>query len=112
MELGYRQEQDILITTLAGRLESAVATQVEQSLLQKIDEGFVKIVFDLSHTEYITSAGLRVLLVAAKRTRTLGGMFRLCSANEENLKVLEVVGFLDIIEYTHSLDEALRPFSE
>ena len=108
MDIQYRQEDTYLVATLCGRLETVAAAEVEQRLLEKIGEGNGKVVLDLSGTEYISSAGLRVLLVTAKTLDRSGGTFRLCAASPENLQVLEMVGFLNIMEYADTLDEALR----
>lgn len=108
MDIRYRQEEAYLVATLCGRLETVAAVEVEQRLLEKVGEGNSKLVLDLSETEYISSAGLRVLLVTAKTLGRSGGTFRLCAASPENLQILEMVGFLHIMEYAATLDEALR----
>lgn len=107
VDIRYRQEEAFLVATLYGRLETIAATEVERRLLEKIGEGNRKLVLDLSETEYISSAGLRVLLVTAKTLGRSGGTFRLCAATPENLQVLEMVGFLNVMEYVDTLEEAL-----
>lgn len=107
MEIRYQQNNAVLVATLCGRLETVAATEVLERLLEKIGEGSNHLVLDLSETEYISSAGLRTLLVMAKTLGGSGGTFRLCAASPENLQVLEMVGFLNIMEHVESLDEAL-----
>ena len=107
MEIRYQQKDAMLVASLCGRLETVAASEVQQHLLEKIEAGNHHLVLDLSQTEYISSAGLRVLLVAAKTLGGSGGSFALCSASPENRQVLEMVGFLDIMKYADSLEEAL-----
>ncbi len=81
------------IVGIKGRLNAVTASDLEQSLNQTIEEGSLQIVLDLASLEYISSAGLRIFLVIAKRLKTLKG--ELCLAGlEGNIKeVIEISGF-------------------
>jgi anti-anti-sigma factor len=67
MEFAQRQAGDVVIVRLSGRLDSSAAPPAEESFAQL--PGACHLVIDLSALEYLSSAGLRVLLVAAKRAQ-------------------------------------------
>jgi anti-anti-sigma factor len=89
-----------------GRLDTNNHAEAEGLVLGHAVTGSEKVVFDFSKTDYISSAGLRVVLVAAKKVRG-GGAIALCNANEQVGEVLEISGFLDIIQHYGSLQAAV-----
>ncbi len=107
MDIQYSLDEEILVAAITGRLEAMVVAEAETSMFDKVDEGYHRWVVDLSQTDYIASAGLRILLKLAKRLKPVGGVFCLCAANEDNHQVLEISGFLSIIDYYDQLDEAI-----
>jgi anti-anti-sigma factor len=80
----------------AGRLDTASAPAVEPALLAMIVPG-ARVVLDLSAVTYISSAGLRIVLKAAKQARAGGGGFALAAPQPAVREVLEVSGFDRII---------------
>jgi anti-anti-sigma factor len=80
----------------AGRLDTASAPSVERALLAIMAPG-ARVVLDLSAITYISSAGLRVLLKAAKEARAAGGAFALAAPQPAVREVLDVSGFDRII---------------
>ena len=89
-----------------GRLDTNNHAEAEALVLAHTVTGAEKVVFDFSKTDYISSAGLRVVLVAAKKVRA-GGAIALCNANEQVAEVLEISGFLDIIQHYGGLQQAI-----
>lgn len=84
-----------LIVKLEGRLDTTTAPMLEGELKLAID-GIASLVFDMAGLEYISSAGLRVLLSAQKVMNRQGSMV-IKNANEEVKEVFEVTGFSDIL---------------
>ena len=80
---------------LEGRLDTMTAPELEQELKASMD-GADSLVFDFSHLDYISSAGLRVLLVAQKAMSLKGGM-KVTHVKELVQEVFEVTGFADIL---------------
>ena len=80
---------------LEGRLDTTTAPQLEAELKNSLD-GVTELVFDLGALEYISSAGLRVLLSAYKTMRGQGSM-KITNANELVKEVFEVTGFSDFL---------------
>jgi anti-sigma B factor antagonist len=80
---------------LTGRLDTTTAPDLEKELKDSLD-GMSAVIIDMSALEYISSAGLRVLLSAQKIMNKQGGM-KLCHVNENIMEILEVTGFVDIL---------------
>lgn len=89
-------ENGRLILALEGRLDTTTAPQLEEALQGALGEDMEALVLDFSGLEYISSAGLRVLLAAQKRVRCAGGM-TLVNVNEVVMEIFEVTGFVDIL---------------
>lgn len=98
MSLNIHKTQTVAQTTLllSGRLDTLTAPELEsqlRTLLPEIDT----LNLDFSGLEYISSAGLRVLLVAQKEMNKKGGTMTLLHVNETVMEVLEMTGFTDIL---------------
>ena len=84
-----------LTIALEGRLDTTTAPDLEKEVQESLD-GVTSLVFDLTALEYISSAGLRVLLSAQKIMNKQGEM-KITGANEAIMEVFEVTGFIDIL---------------
>ena len=84
------------IVALAGRLDTTTAPELEAQLRALLPETNT-LVLDLTTLDYISSAGLRVLLVAQKEMNKKKGQLSLTHVNESVMEVLEVTGFTDIL---------------
>ena len=84
-----------LTVALEGRLDTTTAPKLEEELRSSVD-GITRLVFDLAKLEYISSAGLRVLLAMQKLMNQQGEMV-LQNVNEAVMEVFEVTGFSDIL---------------
>ena len=82
----------------------------EDKILAVIDGGERRLVIDLSRLDYVSSAGLRVFLLASKRLNPAGGKLVLCSLQEPVKEVFDIVGFFSILSILGSKDEALKSF--
>lgn len=93
MEIIKTKKETSLSIALQGRLDTTTAPQLEAELLL---DGITELVLDFSELEYISSAGLRVLLSAQKVMSKQGAMI-LRGVNEEIMEVFEITGFSDIL---------------
>ena len=84
-----------LTVALEGRLDTTTAPELEQSLQESISDAS-ELVMDFEKLEYISSAGLRVLLSAQKIMNKQGSM-KVVHVNETIMEILEVTGFVDIL---------------
>jgi anti-anti-sigma factor len=93
------------VAALKGRLDTATAPAVEAKLLAML-EGGGKLIADMGEVHYVSSAGLRVLLKAAKQAKASGGAFALAAPQAPVREVLEISGFDKILAIHPSRDEA------
>lgn len=98
---------DVAILRPVGRLDTATSPELERTVLERLDAGCKRIVFDLADMEYVSSAGLRVILLAGKRLRAGQGRLVLSGMRETVRDVFEMSGFLTLFSVTPNLDEAL-----
>lgn len=95
MTIAKMAEGTKLTITLAGRLDTTTAPKLETELKQSIS-GVNELVLDFSGLEYLSSAGLRVLLSAQKVMNRQGSMV-VRNVNETIMEIFEVTGFVDIL---------------
>ena len=95
MKIEKNLNEKNMVVALEGRLDTTTAPQLEEELKAGL-EGVTDLVIDLSKLEYISSAGLRVLLSAFKIMRNKGKM-KVTNANELVKEVFEVTGFSDFL---------------
>jgi stage II sporulation protein AA (anti-sigma F factor antagonist) len=107
MSLSSEKVGEILVVYTAGQINSANAAQVESQLLAHIEQGERLCVLDLSQLDYISSAGLRVVLMLAKRLKQDAGQLVLCSLQPHVREVFDISGFLAILTVVDSRSTAL-----
>ena len=95
LNIKNNREDARLTVTLEGRLDTTTAPDLEKNLQESIQSVEV-LVMNFEKLDYISSAGLRVLLSAQKIMNKQGGM-KLCHVNENIMEILEVTGFVDIL---------------
>ena len=103
-----QQNRDgIWIVRPVGRLDSASSPELERLVNEQIDGGARRVVFDLGDMDYVSSAGLRVILLAGKKLRAAHGKLALCGMRELVREVFEMSGFLQLFAVTPTVDEAI-----
>ena len=95
MTINTAREANALTVALEGRLDTTTAPELESALNEALD-GVEALTIDLEKLEYISSAGLRVLLSAQKRMMKQGGM-KVTHVGETIMEIFEVTGFSDIL---------------
>ena len=80
---------------VSGRLDTQTAPELENEL-DSILSGLKELTFDFANLEYVSSAGLRVILKAQKAMNTQGSM-KLTGVNDSIMEVFDITGFLDIL---------------
>lgn len=94
MTIDSIKEKDKLLLKLTGRLDTTTAPELEEALGSL--EGVRHLQLDFAGLEYLSSAGLRVLLSASKRMKKQGEM-EICNVNDEIMEVFTITGFSDIL---------------
>ena len=95
MTISKKQNESALELALAGRLDTVTAPELEKELKASLD-GAKELTLDFAGLDYISSAGLRVLL-SAQKTMNRQGAMKLVHVNETIMEIFEVTGFSDIL---------------
>ena len=95
MTIQQTKNGNALTIALEGRLDTMTAPELEETL-KTAREGVAELTFDFEKLDYISSAGLRVLL-AAQKTMNQQGSMKVKNANEIIMEIFEVTGFADIL---------------
>ncbi|MFQ8639897.1 MAG: STAS domain-containing protein [Acutalibacteraceae bacterium] len=95
MQINKTQNNTDLIVTLVGRLDTTTAPQLEAELKRSLD-GITGLTLNLAELEYLSSAGLRVILSAQKVMNRQGKMV-VKNANDTVMEIFEITGFSDIL---------------
>ena len=96
MEIKKTEEGSVTILQPIGRIDSNTASDLENALLNLLENQENKIVINLESVDYISSAGLRIFLMAGKKLKSLEGSFVLANMNEHIKEVFDISGFTPI----------------
>ncbi|GHU32835.1 anti-sigma factor antagonist [Betaproteobacteria bacterium] len=107
MLLSCEEAGDLRVAVIEGRINGANAGDLEEALLALLDKGSQKFVLDFSGVDYISSAGLRVVLLAAKKISASAGSLVLCGMQPGVFEVFEMCGFVDILTIVDTRATAL-----
>ena len=95
MKISKTRNESALTVALEGRLDTTTAPELEAELKSALS-GTTELVFDFAKLDYISSAGLRVLLSTQKVMNKQGSM-KIINVNETIMEVFDVTGFVDIL---------------
>ena len=109
LEINLKSIGDATVVNCIGSLDTQSSLEAEDQLNQLIDAGATKIVVNFETLDFVSSAGLRVLLAAAKSLKKVDGELRICGLNEI-VKVFDISGFATIFKVFGSESEALDGF--
>ena len=98
MDITIRDEGDIKVVMLNGKLDTNTTPAAESEINALIEAGASKLLINFEQLSYISSSGLRLLLATAKRLKVEGGDLQVCSLNEMATEVFEISGFSTILK--------------
>ena len=101
MTIETKKNNKELIVALSGRLDTTTAPTLEQTISENIYD-IEKLILDFKGLEYITSAGLRVVLNAQKKMQQIGTM-KVINVGQEVMDIFEMTGFVDILTITETI---------
>ena len=108
LEISEAHEQGILIVRPTGKLDTLTAREFESHLGQRVENGDGPLLVDMAGIDYVSSFGLRSILIIAKRLAPFGRKFILFSTNPSVHEVLRVSGFLKIVTVEETMEAALQ----
>ena len=97
MKIEITQNNDIVVAAIAGRLDTVTSSEFEMSLTPYFSSPGLELVLDCCAMEYISSAGLRVVLMAHKSIVANGGRFVIRNLSKEVRSVFDMIGFSNIL---------------
>jgi anti-anti-sigma factor len=104
MKLEIKEANGIVSFIFQGRLDAVTSEGVESDIIQSINEGG-RYIYNLASLEYISSAGLRVLLATSKEIQHKQGRFVMCGPSPDVRHILEISGFASIFHLADTLEE-------
>jgi len=107
MDLQTRIENNAIVVTISGRLDAVTAPEYEKRIRELIDSGNNYFVVDFEQLDYISSAGLRALLLMAKLLKEKGGKVCLANVKGNVRSVFDMSGFTTIFKMEDSIATAL-----
>ena len=108
MEITECKTADIVTLCVSGRLDTTTAKTFEDKILGQIESGDRRFIVDLAQLDYISSAGLRVFVLAAKRLNSTNGKMVLCALKDPGQRGVRLAGFSSIFSVYGSHDEAIK----
>lgn len=108
MHISQELHDEVIVVAPQGRIDSTTSAAFDAHLLGLPKTGQPRIVIDFANVDYISSAGLRVMLTLAKRVRDARGALALCSLDDTVRQVFELAGFLPLFAVEGSRDGAVR----
>jgi anti-anti-sigma factor len=100
----------VTVVEMEGNLDTNSSIDAQHHVNGLMDDGVAKMLVDFTKVDFVSSAGLRVLLATAKRLGGIGGNLRICGLNEAVNEVFEISGFSTILEVFPTRDAAMQGF--
>lgn len=107
MDLREENVGGVSVMEVTGRIDSSTAPVLGERLTASLAAPKVRVVLDLSRMEYISSAGFRILLLAAKRADENASRLVLCGVAGKVRQLFDLGGFLDLFTVVGSRDEGI-----
>lgn len=107
MEYRVDQMNNVSVLKIAGRLDATNHEEMLAALMDMIDKGALNLVVDLSALNYISSAGIRIFIIALKKLKPLGGELVFSALTEMVRKIFKMAGFEIMFTLFESQDEAV-----
>ncbi len=107
MDIQEETSGSTVVVAPSGRVDGFTSPELEKRISEIIERGDHRVLLDCANMDYISSAGLRVVLVSAKKCQQQGGKLSVCALQPSCKSVMEVSGFLNMLEYHDTRDAAL-----
>ncbi|MFC2094197.1 STAS domain-containing protein [Bacteroidota bacterium] len=111
MNVVVRENNNIKILDFEGKLDTNTAPEADKMINEILNAGCLKLIVNFKNLNYISSAGLRCLLAAAKNLKKVNGDLRVCNLNEVVQEIFDISGFCSILNVNSTEEEALSDFN-
>lgn len=106
MEAQVEEKGDVIVVRVQGRLDAASSPQLEKKINSIIESGHFKLILNLEEVDYLSSAGMRLMLSVSRKLKHLEGKIVACSLNDEIMDVIKMAGFHQVLELYSSENES------
>ncbi len=106
MDISTKSERGVTVVSICGNLDGSTAGAAQEKIVPMLTAG-CRLVIDMARCGYVSSAGLRVLLVIAKQLDRVGGSGAFAALNEQTVDVMTMTGFDNIFKSYGSVAEAI-----
>lgn len=110
MNINTRSLDEIVAIDIEGKLDTQTSTPALEQLMQILESSPGKVLISLALLEFVSSAGLRVILRAAKQVRSYGGELKVSGAQGVVKEVLEISGFDSLLDLYEDEEQAVGSF--
>jgi len=110
MQIAVTESGDVRVLAFEGNLDTNTSPDAESEINGLIEAGAQKLLINFEKLDYISSAGLRILLATAKKLKPGGGDLKICCLNQTVQEVFDISGFSTILSVTTTEEEALGAF--
>ena len=111
LNIQIEEDRGITLIRVEGRLDAASAPLLEKKLVEQVEGGKTKLLIDFAKVNYLSSAGMRLLLSTTKKLKGISGGLHLCSVSEEVMEIIKMAGFERVIQIFPTEQEAFQAFS-
>lgn len=108
MEVQVEEKGDVIVISVQGRLDAASSPQLEKKINAIIESGHFKIILNLSGVDYLSSAGMRLMLSVSKKLKHLEGKIVACGLNDDVMDVIKMAGFHQVLELYATEEECFN----
>ena len=110
MQISVKTINKVKVLELEGKLNTRSSPDAEKELARLIESGEKRILINLEKLDYVSSSGLRVLLVTAKKLNSSDGELRICGVKDFVEEIFQISGFSTIFTIYENETEALKGF--
>ena len=107
MEVFQENNKGVRIFNVKGSLDSNTSGEFENQIVEALEQGSRKLIFNLENMDYISSAGIRVMLKTAKDLKRMEGSLVLCSLQDYVQEVFDIAGFDGYLNIEPNIDAAM-----
>lgn len=109
-QMQEERQDHVLILHISGRLDSLSSQEIEQNIAKLIAQGETRILLDFTGVDYLSSAGMRMILATYKKVQGVLGQMALCSVGDGVMDILRMSGFDALLHVYSTKEEAIRLF--
>ena len=107
MNISESKQGNVTIMQIQGKLDSMNSPELDKRLTSLVESGIRQIALDLAGIDYVSSAGLRVFLSAAKRLKQAQGKLALANLSAQVQQIFDIAGFESILPIFKTVNEAV-----